>query len=263
MKYNKILFFFGIALPLCVLMRTVQIFFTVDFSTGFIIHDLKGYGYGLSAVIIAFCAVLVLICFNSHNNPDNPPRKNLSVGVPSLILAVVTAYELFAGNFFGAVSGIRIVFFVIIGIASVISFAVYGFSNISSVKFRPILAVLPVVYFIVKIIFTFTAVYSLAVITDDLLLISAYCVILLFFLAFAKLYNGIDTETNFRKLMAWGLCGSVLCFTQAVPHIIVNLARGFSYLHVSVAENLGVLASGIFLTAFTLTHFSKRDCIGE
>ena len=82
---------------------------------------------------------------------------------------------------------------------------------------------------------------------------------LLFFLSFGKLYNGIDTERNFRKLMASGLVSAVLCFTQSIPHIIINLVTDNGYLHTSNADNFSVLSFGMFIAVFTFSHFSAKN----
>ena len=51
MKYKKILLFFGIALPASVLMRLLQLMFTVDEKTGFIRSEYNETGYYLLILI--------------------------------------------------------------------------------------------------------------------------------------------------------------------------------------------------------------------
>lgn len=61
--------------------------------------------------------------------------------------------------------------------------------------------------------------------------------------------------------MASGLVSVVLCFTQAVPHIIINLVTDNGYLHTSNAANLSLLGFGLFIAAFTFSHFSLKNVV--
>ena len=147
------------------------------------------------------------------------------------------------------------------GVLTAVYFLLYAISGVIKIKFSPLTSFLHAVYCIVKIISSFTALSSLALISDNVMILSVLCVILIFFLSFGKLYNGIDTERNFRKLMASGLVSIVLCFTQSIPHIIINLTTHNGYLHTSNAANFSVLCFGIFIAVFTFSHFSLKNTL--
>ena len=61
MKYKKIVLFFCVALPLSVLLRTLQLFFTVETETGFFKSEYKTVGFYLLVIIIAACASLAIM----------------------------------------------------------------------------------------------------------------------------------------------------------------------------------------------------------
>jgi hypothetical protein len=83
-------------------------------------------------------------------------------------------------------------------------------------------------------------------------------------LQFAKLYNGLDSEYNFRKLLSTGIIAVILSFTQTVPHLILKLATGYSFMHTSLAANVNIFFIGIFIMVFIFSHFSfKNACIYE
>ncbi len=259
MKYSKIILFFGITLPASILMRFLQILFTVDATTGFFKNEYNKMGFYLLVVILAACACLAVICFTGHRNPEHPPKMNPVLSISSCLLAVVTFIELFSGSFPRMVMKWQLVLLVITGIAASVYFAVYGLSSLIKYKLPPLSAVIPAIYFIVKIICTFTSISSLALISDNIMLLSVYCVAMLFFLCFGKLYNSIDNEYNFRKLMASGLVAVVLCLTQAIPHFVINIFTDNVYLHTSNIANLSVLCLGIFIAVFTFSHFSLSN----
>ncbi len=259
MKYKKILLFFGIALPASVLMRFLQLMFTVDEKTGFFRSEYKETGYYLLILIIICSAVTAALCFTSHRNPSRPPEKCLPLAVVSFITAIVTGAEMFSESFAGTVMQWQSTLLMLAGIAAIAFFAAYGVSLISDFKLPPIAVAVPVIYFIIKIICVFTSVSSLALITDNVLFLAAYCTLLLFFLSFGKLYNGIDKEYNFRKLQATGFASAVLCLAQGLPHIIFNLINGNNYRHTSNISNIALIIYGIFAAAFTLSYFSMKN----
>ena len=261
MKYKKIILFFCITLPLSILLRTLQLFFTVETDTGFFKAEYKTVGLYLLVLIVAVCASLAIICFTGHRNPEHPPKINPIMALSSFLAGIYIVGGIFDRSFTGVVMRWQTTLLTLFGVLSAVYFLLYGLSGFIRFKLSPILSVIPSIYFIMKIICSFTAVSSLALITDNLLVLAAYCVILIFFLSFGKLYNGIDSENNFRKLMASGLVSVVLCFTQAVPHIIINLVTDNGYLHTSNAANLSLLGFGLFIAAFTFSHFSLKNVV--
>ena len=259
MKYKKILLFSGIALPASVLLRFLQLVFTVDTKTGFFKSEYKETGYYLLILIIVCAAVTAALCFTTHRKPENPPKKSLPLAIVSFLTAVITGVEIFSESFSGTVMHWQTSLLMLAGIAAIAFFTVYGISLVSDFKLPPISAAVPVIYFIIKVICVFTSISSLALITDNVLMLAAYCVMLLFFLCFGKLYNGIDREYNFRKLQASGFASAILCFTQSIPHIVINLLNGNSYQHTSNISNISLLAYGLFTAVFTLVFFSLKN----
>ena len=259
MKYKKILLFAGIALPASVLMRFLQLVFTVDAKTGFFKPEYKETGFYLLVLILICPAVTAALCFTSHRKPEHPPEKSLPLAVISFLTAAFTGVEIFSESFAGTVMQWQTTLLMLVGLAEIAFFALYGISLVSDLKLPPLAAAIPVFYFIIKVICVFTSVSSLALITDNVLMLAAYCALLLFFLCFGKLYNGIDEEYNFRKLQAAGFASAILCLAQGLPHIIINMLNGNAYQHTSGISNISLLMYGIFAAVFSLVFFSVKN----
>lgn len=259
MRYKKIILFFCIVMPLSILLRTFQLFFTVETNTGFFKSEYKTAGFYLLVLIIAALACLAIICFTGHRNPEHPPKINPLISFASIIAVLGIATGAYDTRLTGVTMPWQSALLTVSGILAAVYFLLYAVSGFINLKLSPLLSVLPSVYFIMKIICSFTAISSLALISDNILILSALCVMLLFFLSFGKLYNGIDTERNFRKLMASGLVSSALCFTQGIPHIIINFVTDNGYLHTSNAANFSMICFGIFIAVFTFSHFSAKN----
>lgn len=258
-KYNKIVLFFGIAYPASLLLRILQLFFTIETKTGFFKNEYKSAGMYLLLLIVAVCVALGIICFTSHRNPEHPPKTNPLISVCSAFLAVMIGAGLVSESFAGTVMKWQMNLLFITGFAAVVYFLFYSISGFLKINIPNICTIIPSIYLVLRIICTFSSISSLALISDNLIILSAYCVSLLFFICFGKLYNKIDTEANFRKIMAYGLVATVLCFTQSIPHIIINLVNNNSYQHTPNSTNLELLAAGLFISVFTFSYFSLSN----
>lgn len=259
MKYNKIILFFGFALPVSMILRFLQLFYIVESDTGFFKQEFNNYGYYIMAVIFAFTAATAVFSFFSHRSPEHPPTVNIGLSLSSFALAVSIVVELFLGGAeFGTIIW-QTILLRVFGIASAVWFAAFSIKDFMNLRIPAISFSIPTVYFVLKIICSFAGISSLALISDNILLIGANCVSLLFMLNFAKLYNNIDTERGFRKLLASGLASVILCFTQSVPNIVFHFSTEGGYLHTAMVTNFNVLFTGIFIVAFVFSHFSHSN----
>lgn len=256
MKYKKIIFLFALFLPVSIVLRLVQLSFTVDYKTGFFVKQFESNGEAMLWVVLALCFVPALFALISHRNPEKPTEPNVFLSTASFLMSTAVLYELFFEKFSNTVMSWQILAVKTTGMLTAVFFALYGLERFISFKLPRIFTAIPTLYFIFRIICDFTSISALALISENLLVMLAYCSVLLFLLQFAKLYNGLDTEYNFRKLLATGLASIVLCFTQTVPHIVLKLVTGYSFMHTSLATNINIFFVGIFIATFIFSHFS-------
>lgn len=255
MKLNKIMTFFCIGLPICVCLRIFQIVFTIELETGFYVNQFATIGKIISAVIFGFCALLCYFAFKYYKAPENPPKQNIVLSVVSIGLAAATILQAFGESNYVLTFSWQVWLIRLLGVMATAYFVMYAVKYYIDFKFPPILHIIPCLFMIVRTAFIFINTSSLAHISDNVLLLAAYCAVLIFFLNYAKLYNNIDNEKNFRKMLASGLVSASLSLTQSLPHIVVNIASGNKYLHVSHISNISVLLMGIFVLTFLVSHF--------
>ena len=259
MKQNKIMIFFGLSLIFATLMRYIQINYTVDYATGFFKIGFETIGYFMLAAIIAVALISIFFGRIAIKRPDKSATNGIPLSIVSLLPALSIGYEVFLAETPLITNPILSLLLKLTGLLSVIFFLAYGVSDFINFDFPPICTVIPCFYIIIKIICDFTSISSLALISDNILLMGAYCFILLFMLNFAKLYNNIDENTNFRKILATGIGASVLCVSQSIPYFITNISNDWKYNHVTPWENLSLLAFGIFVTTFIISRYSKKN----
>lgn len=259
MKYGKILLFWALALPISITMRLVQLFGTVEGNTGFFKQELAGFGNAITVIILCFAAVGVFFGFISHRAPESAPERSPIIAAISICFAAATFYEL-ATIKTAAFAGVwQVPFLKVLSVLAIVFFVVYALSLVSDIKIPRGLFAIPVLYFIAKIMCDFTSIASLALISDNVLYLASLCSSLVFFLQFFKLYANLDKERNFRKLLASGIAASIFCLTQSVSYVVYNMMNNVGYSHLSAAANYSLLATGLFIVIFVLTHFKRKS----
>lgn len=258
MKYKQIILFFCVALPVSLGLRLMQLFFIVEANTGFFKHEYDSWGNGITAIIIAVGVITAVFSFFSHRSPENPPKTGLVMGISSVLLAFAVAMELFFTNGSYGVSVVIKILLYLFGILFVLWLIVFSVKDFLNIKIPLLTYAIPCLYFVARLIYSFGEISSLALISDNIFLIAAYCAVLLFMLNFAKLYNNFDKEKGFRKLLASGLASVLFCFTQSVPNVVFHILSG-GYSHTAVQTNFSMFFTGVFIAVFVFSHFSYAN----
>ncbi len=256
MKLNKIMAFFYVGLPICVILRMIQIAFTIDFKSGFYKEGYNNYGNAIMFVFGLFCVALIFFGFKAFESPEKPPKVNTSLTLAGLFMACALLYEVGYEVLPSLMLPWQIMVVKLAGIVTAAYFVVFVLKVKLHIKLPEIIHIVPLVYLIVRTIFTFINISSLAIISDNILIMASYCFAMLFFINYAKLYNGIDNERNFRKILATGLCAVVTSLTQSVAYFVINFVSETQYTHTDTVTNLTLLGIGLFALAFLVSHFS-------
>ena len=259
MKYKNIVFLFCVTLPISLILRFLQLGFTTEITTGFFVKGYELEGKAMLYLIFALCLLPAVFSFFSHRSPENPPKPNVFLSIASAFFGGVTLLQVFFEPFLETVPAWQVTGLKLCAVLCAAFFLAFAAQIFIKIELPKIFTAIPVVYFLFRIVCDFTSTADLALISDNLLLISAYCAVLLFMLQFAKLYNEMDTELNFRKLMAFGFCAVSLCFTQSIPHFVMSIYTENNYLHTPLIENISLFFAGVFILTFLFSHFSHSN----
>lgn len=256
MKNGKIFLFFFITLPISIFIRTTQLFNTIDIPTGFFKNEYAVSGNYILLIIMAIAAILAFVGFISHKDPACVPKTGFLLSLASLFLSGTIIAELVDNSFYTSNANLQTFLLLIMSVITAVYFFSFGISGFFGKALPASLTVIPSIYLIIKIVCIFSLISSHSLLSDDIMFLAAYSVCLLFFISFGRLYNKIGSETNFRKLLSWGLTAPFLCFTEAIPHYIFNFANKNAYQHTTSISNLALLAFGVFILCFTISYFS-------
>ncbi len=258
MKLNKIMLFFYTALSVSVVLRFLQLYFTVDPKTGFFLIENEAFGYILLTIILLCVLLVAIFSYMVFRQPDNLPKGNIFTTISSLTLSGAVLFEMLTQKITLTTVIWQLAVLRICSVATAIFFIFYAICPIIKIRIPKIATIVPVTYLIIKIIFDFTSISKLALISDNIILIAVYCVCLLFFLNFAKLYNDTDEEKCFKYVLCSGLSAIVLSFTNSIPNILINIISKNSYMHISMSSNITILFLGMFILSFLISYFCKK-----
>lgn len=259
MQYKKVITFFLIALPISIVLRILQIRNIVDSKTGFFLPEFVFFGYFILGIIFLVGIMFVVFSFISHRSPDQAPSGNIFLSISSFIAAIGVLAKAFLSHSSFSIQSLLLFISAIITAAFFIAFALKSFFEFELPSFT---FLFPCIYFTFDIIREFTVISSLAIISDNILLLAALCSLMIFALQFAKLYNNVDREYNFRKLLASGLLSTLFCFVQSIPYFLFRIFSSVQNSHISLASNICLFCIGCFVITFISSHFSRKNaCI--
>lgn len=259
MKLGRIWFLFYLSLPACIIFRFLQLYFTIDAKTGFYFPHTEGYGKAFLCLIL-LCALFVGLFANlGFKKPENLPKKSILTSIFSITLAIIIILETFIFKTGFSALPWQILVFNAFSLLFALYLILFGISPFLNLEISPVLSVIPSAYLITRIICDFTTISKLALISDNIILIAIYCVSMLFFLDFAKLYIGIDSDKCFKNILSFGLSSVTLCFAFSVPNIAISIFADNYYPHISLIGNIFVFFLGAFILSFTSRYFSKKN----
>ena len=259
MKLNKIVFFFALSLPSCIALRFFQLALATEPQTGFFKENYYAYGVIITVLIFLFVALAAVFSYLTFKRPEHPPKTNPVLAITSVLIAVAFLYSGFFGIKTESYPLPELIISRVLTILVAFYFLTFALASTFKLKLPGIISVLPAVYLIERIIHDFRSISKLALVSDNVLIIMTYCVSLVFFMNFAKLYCKTDHNRNFKNLLSSGIAAVILCFTYSVSNILISIFKSSEYVRVSVADNLLFISIGMFISVFLLSHFSKQN----
>ncbi len=258
MKQKKIMLFFFMALPISLILRLLQLCFTIETNTGFYINETKNFGPIILLVILLCTLSVAIFSWQTYIRPNNPPKTTKIMSISSFALSLSVFAELIFNN-----SPISIqwqsTLLKLLSLATVAYFILYGLTPYIKVKIPEIASSITVLYIIIRMICDFTTISKLALISDNILLIFSYCSVLTFFLNFTKLYCNTVNDKTFKVILSSGLVSVILCFTNSIPNLLINIFSKTDYHHSSLFSCVTFLLLGIFILSYILSYFSKNN----
>ena len=256
MKYRHTMIVMCISLPICVLLRALQLIFTIDSGTGFIKQQYASISTLITLIICVTALAVGMLAALTDGIEKNEKNNRPKVSVSSVLLGGMFVYHTVTLIFNLENSAWYDVLLVLLSLSSAFVFLLYGLKNIYDYHMPLFSLIAPVLYFIIKLISVFISTSTLALVTENIFLIFTNCMLLWFMFEFASFENEIgDTNNKPTRLFASGLSAITLCAVNSIPKIIqiayskTQIARG------DVAAMLLNISLAVFICAYVIDNF--------
>ena len=255
MKFKKSTLVIWGATLLAFVLRTLQIFCTIDQSTGFYKIEQNGLGTFLMALIVVLCMVSAVVARFYDFQPNGCQENDKFTAIASGILAIALFYETFSERFVFVNATWQAMAMKTVGFLTAVYFAAMLFSAFYSFKIPDYYHILPAIYMVIRIICSFIGIGSLSLITENIFLIASYCVSLLFFISYAG--NKCKVYISGASLYMRSVLAFTVCFVTALPNLIVNATSLGGYSHIPLTSQVVLTAITLFIAAFNYKRFLK------
>ncbi|MBQ6884905.1 MAG: hypothetical protein IJN56_04120 [Clostridia bacterium] len=258
MKHRQIINLFCIALPVCVLLRAIQIHFTIDGTTGFIKQQYNDIATLITLVIFATVATMCVLAFFTENIALKNSESQPAVAITGILTSGMYLFEMFAC--FSEINGISGILLMFLGLLSALSYLAYGINKIYPYNFPAITLIIPTIYYVVKLIKLFISTSSLSLVTENIFLLFANSALLWFAFAFASFENEINNSSKRPKtIFACGITASLLCVVTALPKLLLVSDQNVQLSIADISSLLLMLSQAVFMLSHIICNFCPKE----
>ncbi len=245
-------------MPLCVILRSLQLVFALDGETGFFKRGSEIGGMVLMGAIAVFVLALGVFGLSANRSPKKMPENRL-LAVGSLAAAAGLIYEFAVAVYPVRVPGWQVAFVKGMGGAAAIFFVHYALTKVTGIKMPKGLFALPVVYALAKLLVVFTEFSSIALISDGAISVVSCCAVLVFFLQIAKQSVDIRSGKSHKLLLASGLVAAAMCLISSVPNLVVRVVATDNGVHDDLTTVITLLGLSVFILIFVFSFFANAN----
>ncbi len=227
----------------------------IDATTGFFLDGFTQTGTVITAACIAFVLAMILVCRLDSTPKGELPKKSLAlsvgVGVAAAFLFIDAVVEVFTAPYTASL----IVALASFALAACLAW--YALSLYRKVRFPKEASLVGIVYALIRLIVAFADYTGEVSVTDSVFDLITLCLILLFFVANAKLICGTGSDRTKINLYAYGFSAALFCACQYLPCIIALLTGNSGALHGGTVPDFAYIGLSVYIT-LTIHAYSAQ-----
>ena len=175
------------------------------------------------------------------------------------MLALAIIYDLTSVSFSVSVPAWQPMLLKISGAVTAVFFGAIFVKSLKNYKIPPVCYAAPVVYYLVRLIYIFTATSTLALVSDNLLSITSAVFTVLFMFEICLVANNTDQETGYKRIAITGFTAVVFCIATTFPQLIAFAFDVPAAKRVEISSALVTFMTGVFIFFFLRRHFSGKN----
>lgn len=263
MHYRNIRISFYLALLAITFVRFLHFFLALDPVTGFLKPDYKLIGFGLLVLTFVIAFTITGISFTIKRCPIKVPRLSYLSGAFSFALSISIVYDLLKIENSANIPHWQTLLLKVTGGLAALFFVLLFVKSLKNFNLPDFFFVAPVLYYLIRLIYLFTASSVIALISDNILYLATHIFTLLFMLELcvAKFQEG--QNKNFKKVAATGFTAVLLSVATCVPHLIAWSIKSPASQRVDFSDAAVTLLTGLFLLSFLSNYFSGHNVLAR
>lgn len=264
MKYRHIINLLCVSTPVCVLLRAIQVIFTLDRDTGFIKQQYSQISLLITIIVCAAIVAVGVMAACAESIEKNKKTTRPLTAIACLLTAGMFVYETVATVSILGFASWHGGLLVLLAILSAVTFGAYGISCIYEFSFTKMIFIIPVIYYVIKLINLFVSSSALALVTENIFLLFTNSALLWFVFEFASFENGFnESEKPSKRLFVSSIMAIMLCFVTALPKLILILSQKTEISSGDVSTSLLMIAQAFFVFAYVNDSYSTKKSGAE
>lgn len=259
MRFKNIRTYFYLALIVSVCLRFLQYFYALDPVTGFVKPAYKLIGFGLLIAVFTVAFSVMIISLFIRRCPVKLPHMNRLLGGCSLILALCIIYDITSMGTSASIPSWQPVLLIITGAFTAIFFVALFIKSLKSYPIPAVCYAVPITYYLVRLIYTFTASSTISLISDNLLYIASEVFTVLFMFQFCLVANKLDQSTGYKKIAISGFSAVIFSLSASFPQLMAVAFHTPASRRVDLSYSALTFFTGIFILCFLRRHFSGSN----
>lgn len=244
-RLNYLIFALACATGICV--RTVMLLFTIEEKSGFIISE-----YAVWAIVLLVFLVLAAAIIFSLSLIEKPKNirscmdQGIIFPISCIAVAIAIIYETFFSGIMSGAVLYQTLIHSILAIVSAVALLLIAYCGFMKLTFPPIISVIPIFFWITRLIIIFSSFSTISVISDTIIETAAMCLTLITFIIYAKLESGYLEKEKHLLAFATVLVNTYVCLIASVPRIICDITSFEQAVHLHPVPSLTTLSAALF-----------------
>lgn len=250
-KLNYLIFALACATGIC--MRIVMLLFTIEEKSGFIISE-----YAVWAIVFLVFLVLaaaIIFCFSLIEKPKGISScmdQGILFPISCVAVTVSIIYETFFSGIMSGAVLYQTLIHSILAIISAVALLLIAYCGFMKLTFPPIISVVPIFFWIMRLIIIFSSFSTISVISDTIIETAAMCLTLITFIIYAKIESGYLKKERHLLAFATVIVNAYVCLISSVPHIICDIASFEQAVHLHPIPAATSLCVAVFSIAVSI-----------
>ena len=228
---KKIIPLFLVSTVCAVFLRVLQLTQMTEPKTGFFIKSYAPLGNAVTIGIFVIAAICTIYAALYREREINPITVTRPFAVVHFVLALAIIYESLFSPVSGAIHTWQILLQIVFGLLSAIVFIYRGYCAFTGGKVYPIISVIHVAFWLIRVIIVFSSNIAVSPIADNVFEMAALCTALVFFLNAASLENEVNSEHIKKRIFPSGIAAFITGAIYSASQLFVIFSGKADVLH--------------------------------